>query len=262
MTLDLAVVEAGTDQPGPPLVILHGLFGAKKNWGALQKQFARSRPVIAADLRNHGDSPWDAAMDYAVMAGDVARLIETRADGGPVHLMGHSMGGKASMMLALTRPELLASLIVVDIAPAPSQSAQLTHYAEMLRDLDLTPYSRRSDVDAALKQAVPDDGVRAFLLTNLDTGGEGLSWKPNLDALVDNMPAIEDWPALDGVDAYEGPTLFIAGARSDYIGPQHQAEIDRLFPQAELETIAGAGHWVHAEAPKPFMEVVEGFLAR
>jgi len=261
MTLDLAVVEAGDDRPGPPLVILHGLFGAKKNWGALQKQFARTRPVIAADLRNHGESPWSDAMDYDLMAGDVARLIEGRAGGGPVHLLGHSMGGKAAMMLALRRPELLASLIVVDIAPAPSQSAQLTHYAEMLRDLDLAPYARRSEVDAALKQAVPDDGVRAFLLTNLETGADGLAWKPNLEALVETMPAIEDWPPLDGVDPYEGPTLFIAGGRSDYIGPHHQAEIDRLFPHAEVETIPDAGHWVHAEAPKAFMETVERFLA-
>ncbi|MEQ8602329.1 MAG: alpha/beta fold hydrolase [Marivibrio sp.] len=261
MTLDLAVVEAGQDRPGPPLVILHGLFGAKKNWGALQKQFARTRSVIAADLRNHGQSPWDAAMDYTIMAQDVARLIETRCAGGPVHLLGHSMGGKAAMMLALSRPELLASLIVVDIAPAPSQSAQLTHYAELLRDLDLSPYSRRSEVDAALKPAVPDDGVRAFLLTNLETAGDALSWKPNLDALVDNMPQIEDWPALDGVEPFEGPTLFIAGGRSDYIGPQHQAEIERLFPNAEIETIPGAGHWVHAEAPKAFLETVERFLA-
>ncbi len=260
MPLHLATSDHGLDQSGTPMLILHGLFGAKKNWGSLQKQFARRRPVVAADLRNHGESPWDDAMHYEAMAEDLAHLIETRLEGRKAAVVGHSMGGKASMMLALERPDLVERLCVVDIAPAPTSSGGLTPYVEAMRDLDLSKAARRGDVDAMLKQAVPDPGIRAFLLTNLAVGADGLSWQPNLDVLAAEMPRIEDFPETDDHDPYEGPTLFIAGGKSDYIGPQHQAEIERLFPRAEIETIDGAGHWVHAEQPKAFMQMVEDFL--
>ena len=166
------------------------------------------------------------------------------------------------MMLALRRPELVARLCVVDIAPAPNASGGLTDFVEAMRDLDLSKADRRGDVDAMLKQQVPDPGVRAFLLTNLTAGDKGLSWQPNLDVLSAQMPAIEGFPDTDDASPYEGPCLFIAGAKSDYIGPQHQAEIERLFPQAEIESIDGAGHWVHAEQPKAFMQAVEKFLEK
>lgn len=265
MPLTLATTDLSTDRSETPLVILHGLFGQRKNWTSLQKQFARSRPAIAADLRNHGESPWDDAMDYAAMAADVAGLIEEKRDGGPVAVLGHSMGGKAAMMLALTRPELVERLIVVDIAPAPSAASStaggLAAYAQAMRDLDLSEVTRRGDADAMLADAVPDQAVRAFLLTNLAREGEGYGWQPNLDVLAARMDDIEDFPEPEGgAMPYEGETLFIAGGKSDYVGPQHRAAIDRLFPRSRIETIADAGHWVHAEAPRPFMEAALGFL--
>lgn len=260
MPLALATTDLSLDRTETPLVILHGLFGQRKNWSSLQKQFARARPVVAADLRNHGESPWDAAMDYPAMAEDVAHLIDEKLSGGPALVVGHSMGGKAAMMLALDRPDLVERLVVVDIAPAPTASGGLTPYVEAMRAADLARAERRSDVDAMLKDAVPDPNIRAFLLTNLTSGPDGLSWSPNLEVLAARMDGIEDFPDTDDATPYEGQTLFIAGGKSDYIGPQHQAEIERLFPRAEIETIPEAGHWVHAEAPKPFMELVAGFL--
>ncbi|MBP5856368.1 alpha/beta fold hydrolase [Marivibrio halodurans] len=261
MPLTLATTDLSTDRSETPLVILHGLFGQRKNWTSLQKQFARSRPAIAADLRNHGESPWDDAMDYPAMAADVAALIEGVPGGGPADVLGHSMGGKVAMMLALTRPELVARLIVVDIAPAPSTAGGLAAYAEAMRALDLSGVTRRGDADSMLADAVPDQSVRAFLLTNLAREGEGYGWQPNLDVLAARMDDIEGFPEPeDGATPYEGETLFIAGGKSDYVGPQHQAAIDRLFPRARIDTIPSAGHWVHAEAPRPFMETALGFL--
>lgn len=255
MTVELACNDTGS---GPPLVILHGLLGAKRNWATVAKALAARRRVLWADLRNHGASPWSDDHTYPAMAGDVARLIETRI-GAAATVLGHSMGGKVAMLLALTRPDLVSRLVVVDIAPAVSQGAPRDFLAAM-RGAPLATCRTRAEADAALAATVPDPAVRGFLMQNVVNGPGGLSWGVNLDALERHFEAIRGFPEIPPGYAYPGPTLFIAGGRSDYLQPGHAAAIDRLFPGATVETIPAAGHWVHADAPTAFSAAVERFL--
>lgn len=259
MTLDLACAEFGA---GAPVVILHGLYGAKRNWGSIAARLAARRRVLTVDLRNHGESPWDARHDYPALAADVARLIETRL-GGPADVLGHSMGGKAAMVLALSRPELVSRLVVVDIAPAPSPGTAAVAPA-VLRAVPLAGLARRTEVEEALAAAIPDPAVRAFLAANVRAGPGpgcgGLAWTINLEALDRHFADILSFPEIAGGVAFTKPALFIAGGSSDYLRPEHRPAIDRLFPNAVVETIPGAGHWVHAEAPAAFLAVLERFL--
>ena len=256
MAVPLAFSETGS---GPPLVILHGLFGSKRNWSSLAGKLAARRRVFTVDLRNHGASPWDPRHDYPALADDVADLIQ-RHVGGPAAVIGHSMGGKAAMMLALTRPELVERLVVVDIAPAPSSAGTL----DVLRTLQAVPLAgmtRRADVEAALVASAIEPAVAAFLAQNVASGPEGrLAWTINLDALDRHAADILGFPEPPAGVRFEKPTLFIAGGRSDYLRPEHRPVIERLFPSAAFETIEQAGHWVHAEAPGPFLETVTRFL--
>lgn len=255
MTLDLACAEFGA---GAPLVILHGLYGAKRNWGSVAARLAARRRVLTVDLRNHGESPWDARHDYEALAADVARLIETRI-GGPADVLGHSMGGKAAMVLALGRPDLVARLVVVDIAPAasPGTAAVAPH---VLRGVPLAGLTRRAEVEEALAATIPDPQVRAFLAANVRTGPNGLAWTINLEALDRHFAEILSFPEIAAGVSFPKPTLFIAGGRSDYLRPEHRPAIERLFPHAVVETISDAGHWVHAESPVAFLATVERFL--
>jgi esterase len=238
----------------PPLVIAHGLFGSAKNWNAIAKRLSQGREVIAVDMRNHGDSPHAAVHDYPAMAADLAEVLETL---GEADLLGHSMGGKAAMTLALTRPGLLRRLVVADIAPVAYGHSQIG-YVEAMKALDLAPLRRRSEADAGLKASVPEAGVRAFLLQSLAIGPEGAAWKLNLDALEDQMPAIMGFPDLPG--PFDGPTLFLTGAKSDYVTEAHWPRIEALFPHLERVAVPDAGHWLHAEAPEAFCAAVEAFL--
>lgn len=256
MSVALAYTEYGA---GEPLVILHGLFGSKRNWSAVAKRFGASRRVLAVDLRNHGESSWDDRHDYPAMAGDVADLID-RVVGRPVAVLGHSMGGKAAMVLALTRPDLVERLVVADIAPARSNGS-LIGPLRALRAVPLAAYGRRAEVEAALAEAIPDPAVRGFLVLNLVPGPQGLSWTVNLDALERHFDTIAGFPPVAMGEQFDGPTLFVVGGRSDYVRPEHHAEIARLFPAAEFAVLAGAGHWVHADAPGEFVDTVGRFLA-
>ena len=255
MTIELAISETGE---GDPLVILHGLFGSKRNWWSIGRQLADMRRVVVADLRNHGASPWDPVHDYPALAADVARLVETRL-GGRAVVIGHSMGGKAAMMLALQRPELVERLVVVDIAPTRSPG----NSADILRAMQRVPLDRcdrRAEVEAALAGDVPDVSVRAFLAANVVNGPHGLAWGVNLDAIARHLDDILDFPDMPPGRSFTGPTLFLAGGRSPYVRPEHHAAILRLFPAARIETIPGAGHWLHADAPEEFLAAVRAFL--
>lgn len=255
MTVELAFDDRGA---GPPVVILHGLFGAKRNWASIAKALAAHHRVLTVDLRNHGASPWNPRHDYPAVAGDVARFIRTHV-GGPAAVLGHSMGGKAAMVLALEEPELVERLVVVDIAPAPSRTTLIDALRAMQR-VPLEACTRRGEAEAALAESIPDPAVRAFLVQNVVAGPSGLSWAVNLDALERNFSAIVGFPEVASDRTYPGPTLFVIGERSDYVRPEHHPAIRRLFPAATIDIVAGAGHWVHAEAPETFLGVVGGFL--
>ena len=257
MTLKLSFTETGS---GSPLLILPGLFGSKRNWTSVARQLAAQHRVITVDLRNHGESPWHASHDYPSMAGDVAALITSHV-AEPAAVLGHSMGGKVAMTLALTQPELVNRLIVVDIAPARS-TANTRTVLQAMRDVPLATVGSRTEAKASMAAAVPSPGVRDFLALNLSSGPEGLRWGINLDALDANFENILDFPTFAYGVNFPKPTLFVAGGRSRYIIEHHHPEIRRLFPQATIETIPEAGHWVHADAPAAFLQIVSEFLAR
>ncbi len=251
----LAASVHGPATERPPLVIAHGLFGSARNWSAVARRLALRRQVIAVDMRNHGDSPRSPEHGYAAMADDLAETVA--AHGGRADLLGHSMGGKAAMMLALTRPDRVNRLIVADMAPVAYAHTQLP-YVRAMQALDLAHISRRSAADAALAAAIDDPAVRAFLLQSLAIADGRAAWKLNLDALADQMPAIMDFPETDG--RFGGPTLFLTGARSDYVRPADWPRIRALFPNADREDLPGAAHWLHADAPDAFVAAVEAFL--
>jgi len=244
----------GPDQDRP-LLIVHGLFGSARNWGVIAKRMGATRRVVAVDMRNHGTSPRAPSHTYPDMAADLAEVIDHL--GGSVDLLGHSMGGKAAMTLALTWPDKIAKLIVADIAPVAYGHTQMP-LIEAMRDLDLAGLDRRSEADARLSAKIDDPMVRSFLLQSLDLKAAPPAWRLNLDVLAQDMDAIIGWPALTG--SFEGPTLFVTGAASDYVDQSHRDTIRSLFPRARFAKISGAGHWLHAEKPREFAATIEVFL--
>jgi len=231
-----------------------------RNFGTLARGFAENRDVISVDMRNHGDSPWHELMDYHTMAEDLAEVIETHA-AGKAHLLGHSMGGKAAMSMALKRPELLASLVVADIAPVAYDHEYHKEIAAM-QQIGLEGISRRKQADEILQAMIPQASMRAFLLQNLSVSGGKARWKPNLKVLDETMIDITGWPAFPSDARFEGPTLFVKGGDSTYVLESHEPMIRDLFPSAEFSSVTGAGHWLHAERPKPFFEAVDRFLSQ
>ncbi len=247
----LNTVTHGADLAAPPLLIAHGLFGSARNWGVIAKRLSDARTVTALDMRNHGESAWFDSHDYHDMAADLGRLSQPGTD-----VLGHSMGGKAAMVLALTRPDLVRKLVVADIAPVAYSHSQ-TPMIDAMRRIDLSRIETRGDADRQLQEIVPDAGVRAFLLQSLDV--KGRKWRLNLDVLESEMDSIVGFPDVDG--SFEGPTLFLSGSESDYVQPAHRDRIKALFPAARFAKLPGAGHWLHAEKPREFEAAVEAFLA-
>ena len=256
MPVELAAVEYGT---GRPVAILHGLFGSGRNWRSIAQRLALQHRVLAFDLRNHGGSPWADGMSYAEMVEDLRASL--RAHGvRRAALLGHSMGGKVAMLMALLHPDEVERLVVADIAPADNPP-MLLGYIRAMRAVDLSGVTRRSEVDVQLAGAVPDPAERAFLLQNLVIGDKPAHWRLNLKALERDFPEIVGFPELVDGMVYGGPTLFVAGDRSNYIRPEHEPEIRHRFPQARIIRIEGAGHWVHAERPQAFVQAVAPFLS-
>lgn len=262
MPVRLSHLEHAPDGAGtaPPLVIAHGLFGSARNFNTLGRKLATGRRVIMLDMRNHGSSPWDDAMDYPAMAGDLAEAIE-RLAGGRAVVMGHSMGGKASMALALTRPDLIEALIVADIAPVAYPHTHLP-YVQAMRAADLSGVTRRSDVDPMLAKAVPEPMLRSFLLQNLTVEDGHARWRFNLEAMEREMPKLTGWPQDWPQARYDGPALFLHGSESLYVPPDSRPAIEALFPKSEMQAIEGAGHWLHAEKPAEFAAAVQDWLER
>lgn len=253
--LELACNEYGAD--GPPLVVMHGLFGSARNWAGIARTLSETHRVYALDLRNHGASPRASSMTYEEMAEDVAGFIDGMGLKDPL-VLGHSMGGKVAMRLALDQPGLLKGLIVVDIAPVTYGQDMLDYIAAM-QMLDLSGDHRRAELEEELREEVDDPGVTAFLMTNLERANGGFQWRINLQAIAAGMSGISAFPVPDGA-TYEGPTAFIAGEHSAYIRDDHRARILELFPKARTVTIKDASHWVHADQPGAFLKTVRAFL--
>ncbi|MCK0169248.1 alpha/beta fold hydrolase [Jannaschia sp. S6380] len=246
----LNTIRHGTSTDRTPLLIAHGLFGSARNWGVVAKRLSADREVVAVDMRNHAGSAWRDSHGYDDLAADLANVIGER----PHDVLGHSMGGKAAMVLALTDPARLRRLVVADIAPVEYGHSQV-HLIDAMRAVDLSHVTRRSEAAEQLAQ-VPDDGTRSFLLQSLDVAAK--RWTLNLDVLEAEMPKIMGFPGLD--TRFDGPAFFLSGGESDYVRPEHRDTIKALFPKARFAKIPGAHHWLHAEEPRAFEASVRAFL--
>jgi pimeloyl-ACP methyl ester carboxylesterase len=245
-------IESGA---GPPVVVLHGLFGSARNFGTVQRALAPLFRVIAMDARNHGASPHAAGMRYATLAADVLETLGSlKVERAAV--IGHSMGGKTAMTIAVMAPERVGRLLVADIAPVAYQHAN-DSVADAMRAIPLHAGLTRAEADAALVDAVPGAAVRTFLIQNLQLGPQP-RWRIGLDEIASAIPDLEGWETPAGT--YSGPTLFVSGAQSNYVLPEHRPTIRALFPTARFVSVKHAGHWLHADNPAGFLSVVEAFL--
>ncbi|WP_135506330.1 alpha/beta fold hydrolase [Roseovarius aestuariivivens] len=250
----LNTILQSSESPATNLLIAHGLYGSARNWGVIAKRLSDRGPVIAADMRNHGLSPWYDTHSYPDMAGDLAEVIEEEMTA-PADVLGHSMGGKAAMVLALSRPELVNRLIVADIAPVGYKHTQI-QYIDAMRAVNLSQIEKRSDAEAQLADHVEDKTLMSFFTQSLDLKEK--RWRLNLDVLARDMPKILDFPEVSGT--FDGPVLFLSGAKSDYVRREDRDLIKGLFPNAQFAKIPGAGHWLHAEQPRDFEAAVRAFL--
>ncbi|HET6625667.1 MAG TPA: alpha/beta fold hydrolase [Nocardioidaceae bacterium] len=258
-TVPVHTIEVGDNVDR--IVFLHGLFGQGRNFSTIAKALEPEFRSLLVDLPNHGRSAWTDGFNYELFADRVAdKLRDGFAADRPVHLVGHSMGGKTAMVLALRHPELVDRLVVVDISPVRGgDQGEFEHLLDSLAALDLSTLSRRSEADQRLSGPIDDARVRGFLLQNLRSGENGFYWQANLDLLRRELSAIGGFPD-DLADTFEGPVLWVAGERSPYVRPEHEAAMRRLFPRTTLVTVKGAGHWVHSEQPEAFVSVLRTFL--
>ncbi len=245
---------------GYPLIILHGLFGSLENWQTLARAWASCYRVFAIDQRNHGHSPHDPVMNYAVMAEDLREFMQLHQLSS-TYLLGHSLGGKTAMQFALTYPDRVDKLVVVDIAPR-AYPPQHDDILAALKSVDPGKFPKRKDIDMALAARLPDAALRQFLLKNLERDENGaFRWSIDLDAIEHNYPQLLQ--SVRGKYArFEKPTLFIRGERSGYIQNADQTAIREVFPFVRFVTVPGVGHWVHAEARRRFARVVLTFLGQ
>lgn len=262
MADSLHVVTKG--ESGPRVAFCHGLFGQGRNWTQIAKGISDiARPTLV-DLPNHGRSPWTDHFDYVEMSELVAGTLREIDDSEPWVLVGHSMGGKVSMLLALLHPELVERLCVVDVSPVGyRQGREFDHFVTSMRGMDLDAISTRQDADAALAGEVPDDGVRAFLLQNLRRDGDGWRWQMNLDVLGDSIGRLRGWPVepVRG-HSYEGDVLWVSGETSGYVREEMADAMRGYFPKVRRVTIKDAGHWVHSEQPETFLATLRAFLTK
>ncbi|AXH95256.1 alpha/beta fold hydrolase [Ornithinimicrobium avium] len=248
---------------GPVVVFLHGLFGRGRNFGATVRAMQPHLRALLVDLPNHGASPWTDPVDYGQMAHAVAEHLRAGvAAEGPVHLVGHSMGGKTAMALALAEPDLVDHLVVVDVSPAGSGGGEeFEHLLGALSRIDLATLASLGDADRQLSREVPQPSLRGFLLQNLRRDGSGrLAWQANLDVLRRDLAVVTgDVPHADGA-RFDGPVLWVAGSESDYITDEDEPLMRRLFPRTRRVTVKDANHWVHSRQPQVFADVVLRFL--
>jgi esterase len=253
---------------GEPLIILHGLFGSSKNWQSLAKVFSNHFDVLTLDLRNHGGSFHDDVMDYPAMVDDIYRLLR-HLDIKSCRVIGHSMGGKVGMLLALEYPQLLSQLVVADIAPI-TYSHSYDHIIDPVLGLNLNEMESRTAVDRALQKHIPDLQLRQFLLQSLMRDSDCWRWKINWLAIKQNIDKIMSFPylaeSLQGKNSQQNswlvrtPTLFINGDNSEFVDQKGKAAIHQHFESAQFEILSNAGHWLHAEQPQQFSKAILNFL--
>lgn len=242
----------------PDIVFCHGLFGQAKNWATISNQFLPEHCSLLIDMPNHGRSDWTQRFDYLEIADLVADEIKRQGQS-RVNLIGHSMGGKIAMLIALRHPSLVQRLVVVDIAPV--QASHIRNFSplvEAMQSVNLHKITKRSQANLALKKAIDDDVLRGFLLQNLYLVNGGWEWRLNLDLLGDSLREIGGWPNIQA--RYPGPTLWIKGETSKYIHPDYHPVMQYHFPQLGFVEIPGSGHWVHADQPEAFVKVVSAFI--
>lgn len=244
------------EQSAPAVVLIHGLFGDKDNLKALARDLQQDYFCIMVDARNHGDSPHCSSMSYAEMAADVRATCD-QLSLQRFAVVGHSMGGKIAMQLAMDNPQRVRCAVFADIAPA-NYSGTHNDILEALKNIDLDNINSRSDADKALARTIDTDGVRQFLLKNLRKTDNGYQWRLNLDGLIDNYDSLAG-NVSDG--HYSGAVLFIKGGNSDYLTEQHRDAINQRFSNVDIKVINGCGHWLHAEKPRIFNRLVSEFLA-
>jgi len=243
------------ERTNPALIILHGLFGSSTNWRSIIGKLKEELFIVAVDLRNHGQSPWHDSMTYGEMAIDVAALITDEKLENPA-ILGHSMGGKAAMTLAQKGLVPLGKLVIADIAPVPYQHSH-EEFIQIMQAVDLDRTRSRSEADKQLAERISEPGIRQFLLQNLVRENRTYRWRINLEAIKNNLPSIL---GFDSQQPASNQTLFISGGSSPYIKPRMYPEMDRQFPHHIVETIDEAGHWIHAEKPEAFVDLIKQFL--
>ena len=243
---------------GKPLVILHGLFGSGRNLRAMARRFAETFTVYLVDLRNHGNSAHADSMTYPEMAQDVSTLL-AGIEPGPVNIIGHSMGGKVAMACALEDALAIEKLVVLDIAPV-SYRGNFVEIIAALLELQPATLKSRKQASERLAVPIPEANLRLFLLQNLVQGDTGLNWRINLPGIRDSLADIGGFPAYSSEHCFHGPSLFLGGADSNYILPEHHEKILEYFPGARLESIANAGHWLHADQPEQVYQAMFDFL--
>ncbi len=243
---------------GRPLIILHGLFGSLDNWRTMSRRFSDRFQVFTVDMRNHGSSPHSAEFNCALMAADLGEFMQGRAIP-QAHILGHSMGGRVAMQFAVEHPEHVDKLIVVDIAPRAYPPLHDDIF-QVLSSIRLERFASRNEVRAEMEKGIGDRSVSEFLLKNLVVSETGeLQWKMNLASLGTHYHEIISAPRWTG--EFDRPALFIRGGNSDYIRPEDKGIISESFPRAEIATVPGAGHWVHAQSPDAFEKLVRDFLS-
>ncbi len=243
---------------GQPMIILHGLFGSCDNWLTQAKMLSPHYKIYTVDLRNHGQSPHSDDFDYPAMVSDLKEFVDEHGLTRSI-VIGHSMGGKVAMNFALSHAEIITALVVVDIAP---RAYNLEHYTilEGLNAIPLATLTSRQEADDALAAYVPEPEVRQFLLKNLQRKQDGgFSWKLNLPVITEKLSNIG--VALTSTGTFEGRTLFVRGSRSNYIGDADMEGIKEIFLHAEAESL-DTGHWVQAEKPQEFVDLVSGWLGK